>query len=237
LVHNATFATPPHGFIPTTSNWKWAYQAYLMFFQLFEEILNNLTQNDDDDSSLSPGLKSKPGNIGLLQIFNETPPNNVGIRIAAMLNQTEVKKWKNIFDYSNLLKPANEYLFQQSERLRLDEMRFQSATSRTLQDLLDSGKKSVVTQNASPSSTTMISYTNPHKNAYNDNNKLHSMHGDASNMKHSDIHYNPYQNNDYKIHDDNYDPAVDNKPSPSEVTKLEVERPFLLCLLSIFLEF
>jgi hypothetical protein len=78
LVHNATFATPPNGFTPTTSNWKWAYQACLMFFQLFEEIYNNLTQNDDDDF-LSPRMKSKPGNIGLMQI----PPNNIGIRIAA----------------------------------------------------------------------------------------------------------------------------------------------------------
>jgi hypothetical protein len=98
LVHNAAFATPPHGFTPTTSNWKCAYQAYLMFFQLFEEIYNTLTQNDDNDSSLSPDLKSKPGNIGLMQIINEIPPNNIGIRIAAMLNQTEVKKQMKVAD-------------------------------------------------------------------------------------------------------------------------------------------
>lgn len=39
-----------------------------------------------------------------------------------------------------------------------------------------------------------------------DNEKLHSMHGDACNMSRSDINYNRYQNNDYNLHDDLYDP-------------------------------
>jgi hypothetical protein len=100
---------------------------------------------------------------------------------------------------------------QQSEQLRSDEMRFQGATNKTLQDIMDSDKKLAAIQNASPSSTTMTPYSNPHKNVHNNNHKLHNLHGDVSNMRHSDIHYNPYQNNDYNIHDDNHDPVVDNK--------------------------
>jgi hypothetical protein len=216
LVTNTTFATPPHGYIPITSNWKWAYQAYLIFFQNFEEVYANLTQNEDDQSpypSLSPDFKSKPGNIGLMQIMNELPPNNVGIRLAGIMSAKAVKECKTIHDYLKLLKPVNEYFFQQSKQLRLDEMRFQGATNKTLQDIMDSGKKPAAIQNASPSSTTMTPYSNPHKNVHDDNHILHNLHGDVSNMRHSDIHYNPYQNNDYNIHDDNYDPVVDNKPS------------------------
>jgi hypothetical protein len=176
-----------------------------------------LTQNDQanhPELSLAPPMKSKHGELGLMEILNDIPPLYIGKHMAKMLSNETVKNCRTFYDYIACLDVVNEHFHQNSQSAHLDKLRFDSTDKCTVA-LIRQTKFNSKNNNSHDNKSDISKTHNPNLNLLTrptQNPRLFNVDDDNRyNMNRNDTP-NPYRNNDYDMLNDSDNTTSMNHP-------------------------
>jgi hypothetical protein len=117
----------PPGYQIDLNKWQYIYRFILSYTKEFTDILEVL-QSDEQQDFTPPLLTKPPGKPGLIQIFYNLLPNNIGFHINQQLNQKQIRLLWDFKDYIALFQQVSSMYNDCSIMFEVNAKRLESST-------------------------------------------------------------------------------------------------------------